>query len=236
MRFSQKSCHMALGVSHDINSTCAGKPWPWRIEWWVKLWNPTLWGRHGGFWSPKIAKNLKSWPIELTWKSQICSGFHKTVAIASCVCRRILIRRALESPDPGASNGGSNVVIRHSGADMVALEVAGWPRISNLSKEITWLRFEILGHQATSKATTSAPKCRISTFDPPFDAPGSGLSSALRINIVRHTCDRMAHFLWTLDKNCHFADVWNVTCLDMIKCFWSKFAVHWHSKTLVVEV
>ena len=46
----------------------------------------------------------------------------------------ILIRRALENPDPGASNGGSNFIFRHFGADMAAFEVAGCPRISDLSR------------------------------------------------------------------------------------------------------
>ena len=40
----------------------------------------------------------------------------------------------------------------------------------------------------------SAPKCPKIKFDPSFDAPGSGLSSARRINIVRHTLEAMATF------------------------------------------
>ena len=96
---------------------------------------------------------------------------------------------------------------------MAAFEVSGLPRISNLSKEISLLKFNILGHPATSKAPMSAPKCRICKFDPAFDAPGSGLSSALRISAVRHTYDRMVSFLWTLGKNSHFVNVWNVTYL-----------------------
>ena len=55
--------------------------------------------------------------------------FQKKVAIASCVCRTMLIRRALESPDPGASNGGSNFVFGPFGADLVHYKVAGSPRI-----------------------------------------------------------------------------------------------------------
>ena len=58
--------------------------------------------------------------------------FHKIDAILSSVCRVILIRRALESSDPGASDGGSNFIFRHFGADMAAFEVAGNPRILNL--------------------------------------------------------------------------------------------------------
>ena len=46
----------------------------------------------------------------------------------------MLIRSALESPDPGASNGGSNVQIRHFGIDLDTFEVAGWPQ-NLLSKE-----------------------------------------------------------------------------------------------------
>ena len=98
---------------------------------------------------------------------------------------------ALESPDPGASNGGSDFQIRHFGAEMAAIEVAGWPRISNLSQVIERPKFVILNRPATSNASMSAPKCRICKFDPPFDAPGSELSSALRISVVRQAYDRM---------------------------------------------
>ena len=34
------------------------------------------------------------------------------------MCRTILIRSALESPDPGASNGGSNFLFRRVGAEL----------------------------------------------------------------------------------------------------------------------
>ena len=62
--------------------------------------------------------------------------FHKIVVMRSSVCRTKLIRRALESSDPGASNGGSDFVFRRFEADMVAFEVAGSPRISNLGHRI----------------------------------------------------------------------------------------------------
>ena len=77
---------------------------------------------------------------------------------------------------------------------MVAFEVAGWLRISNLGTQNAWPRFEILSLPATSKAAMSAPECRICKFDPPFDAPGSGLSSALQINILRQTRERVDAF------------------------------------------
>ena len=106
-----------------------------------------------------------------------------------------LIRSALESPGPGASNGGSKLQIRHCGADMAAFEVAGWPRISNLGLQIVWLKFEILGHSETSKASMSATECRICKPDPPFDTQGSELPRALRISAVRHAYDRMTTIL-----------------------------------------
>ena len=46
----------------------------------------------------------------------------------------ILIRSALESPDPGAYNSGSNFIFRHFGADIAALEVGEGTRISDLSR------------------------------------------------------------------------------------------------------
>ena len=56
------------------------------------------------------------------------------------------------------------------------------------------LRSEILDHPSTSKTAMSAPKCRKMKFDPLSDAPGSGLFSALRINIVRQALERITIF------------------------------------------
>ena len=53
-----------------------------------------------------------------------CSDFHKIVVTRSSVCRTILVRRALESADPGASNGVSNFIFRHFGADLVTFEMS----------------------------------------------------------------------------------------------------------------
>ena len=52
----------------------------------------------------------------------------------------ILNRSALESPEPGAYNGGSNLFFRPFGVDLVTFEVAGWPQnlsifIKNLLRE-----------------------------------------------------------------------------------------------------
>ena len=63
-----------------------------------------------------------------------CFDFHKILVIRSSVCRTRLIRRALESPDPCASNGGSNFIFRHFGADMAAFKVAGWSIVSNVGQ------------------------------------------------------------------------------------------------------
>ena len=123
--------------------------------------------------------------------------FQKKVAIASCVCRTILIRRALESPDPGASNGGSNFIFGPFGADLVTFEVAGSPKLwfkMGFSISIRSAEIQSFELPATSKVTRSAPKCPKIKFDPPFDAPGSGLSSARRINILRQTREAMATF------------------------------------------
>ena len=65
---------------------------------------------------------------------------------------------------------------------------------------------------ATSKASMSAPKCRKMKFDPPFDAPGPGLPSARRINIVRQTREAITNFCENDRKtwlestlNCHLS-------------------------------
>ena len=57
------------------------------------------------------------------------------------------------------------------------------------SLEIFLLRIEILGYRYT--LIKRAPKCWILTFGPPLHAPGSVLSSALRIRAVRQTREAM---------------------------------------------
>ena len=136
---------------------------------------------HGeSFMLTKFQKNrmMGSWPIIKISILDFFSEFQKIAVIRSSVCRTILIRNALESPDSGASNGGSNFILRHFGADMGAFKVAGWPRIS--------ADFEILDHPAILKTAMSAPTCRI-WFEPPLDASRSRFSSELRIRGVRHT-------------------------------------------------
>ena len=53
--------------------------------------------------------------------------FYKKSFNCSRVCRTILIRNALEDPDPGASDGASDLLIRLFGADLVTFEVGGVP-------------------------------------------------------------------------------------------------------------
>ena len=52
--------------------------------------------------------------------------FQNIVVIRSSVRRTILIRRALESSDPGASDGGSNFIFGHFEADLGTFKVARW--------------------------------------------------------------------------------------------------------------
>ena len=70
-------------------------------------------------------KPLRQLTFQRALKCPFCCNFHKKVVIASRVCRTALIRSALETPDPGASNDGSIFILRHFGADMAAFEVAG---------------------------------------------------------------------------------------------------------------
>ena len=65
---------------------------------------------------------------------QFSSKLHKTVVIRSYVCRTALFRIAMKTFDPGASNGGSNVQIRHFGGNegFWSRCNSGWTRISNL--------------------------------------------------------------------------------------------------------
>ena len=72
----------------------------------------------------------------------------------------------------------------------------------------------ILGRPATSKVSKFAPKCRKIKFDQPLESPGSGLSSARQINIVRQTYETMKTFSWKSHQNVDFMNVSNFTCLS----------------------
>ena len=53
--FSEKVNHKLSNVLYDADSKCAGKYWPWRIEWCVKRLIPTSWSRSHYFWNCQIA-------------------------------------------------------------------------------------------------------------------------------------------------------------------------------------
>ena len=131
--------------------------------------------------------------VLLSWKLTIWSDFQKKVSIRSRVCHMVLIRSALKSPDSGRCNGGSNLLIRWFGADLVTFEMV---ELSHYCRDFYQWISRFWSYPATSKVTRSAPNSRINKLDTPFDAPSSVSSSALRINIVRQTHERMKHFLW----------------------------------------
>ena len=61
------------------------------------------------------------------------------------MCRTTLIQSALESSDPRASNGGSNVRIRPLGVDLITFEMAELPKnmlfsstFLSIPNPITW--------------------------------------------------------------------------------------------------
>ncbi len=119
-------------------------------------------------------------------------GFQKESAVRSPVCRIILNRSALESPDLGASSGGSNLSIRTFGADLGTFEIAGFPQHFRLHG--------MSGKPATSKAVMSAAKGRMNKFDPQIEAPELRLPSALRISTTRQTFDRISTFMNIVQK------------------------------------
>ena len=71
---SKNCCHGLVCLSCEIS---AGKLWPLRVEWWVKLYIWTIWGRSGHFWSRWSAWKFGSQPIELRLKTHFDSVFKK---------------------------------------------------------------------------------------------------------------------------------------------------------------
>ena len=95
-RVSQNSCYTLECLSYDINSMCAGKPWSWRIQRCVKLNFPTLWGRHGGFWSRCMAQNLESWPIVRF--EIMCPAATSKVSMSAPKCRKVKFYTPMDAP------------------------------------------------------------------------------------------------------------------------------------------
>ena len=73
--------------------------------------------------------------------------FHKKCSTGFHLCRTTLIRGALESPDPGASNVGLIVEIGSLGADLITFQVAEWSL-----KNITGIIFNYLETRSFQKS------------------------------------------------------------------------------------
>jgi len=66
-----------------------------------------------------------------------CSHFQKNHFVRSQVYRKALIRSALGSTDPRASNSGPNVEIQPLGANLQSFEVGGFHKIENYLSKIS---------------------------------------------------------------------------------------------------
>ena len=102
LRFLQNSSNTLKWLSYDINSTYAGKPWPWRIRRWVKLYFPTLWGRHGGFWSRCMAQNLRS--QQITRFEILGHPATSKPAMSAPKCRKMKFDPPLDAPESRLSS------------------------------------------------------------------------------------------------------------------------------------
>ena len=102
------------------------------------------------------------------------------------MCRTAPNQSALESTDPGALNGESNFEIKPLGADLVSFEVAKFATKLEINWQKSLQKIRNYLVPAASNVTRSVHSGWISKSDPPLNAPGSGLSSALRISEVRH--------------------------------------------------
>ena len=67
-----------------------------------------------------------------------CSNFQKNRLVDFQKCRIFLIWAALETSDPGASNGGSNVQIWLNAADLIAVEMSRLTRNWVWNQQKSW--------------------------------------------------------------------------------------------------
>ena len=71
-----------------------------------------------------LRQHFETLPTNFSQNSNISSRFQKWVATVSQVCRAAIIRPALETSDPDASNGGPNVGVWLFVADLTTFEKA----------------------------------------------------------------------------------------------------------------
>ena len=130
--------------------------------------------------------------------SNISSRFQKWGATASQVCRAAIIRPALESSDPDASNGGSHVGVWLFGADLIAFEKA------ELTKKMFFVKF-FADFKLNFWSTTA--------FQNPRDRPHSVRFRRLARHSMREDQSFPAHFE---SKKC-----------DIFGSLWGDFSENW---------
>ena len=133
-----------------------------------------------------------------------CSNFQKNRLTDFQNCRISLSWAALESSDPRASNGGSNVEIWPNAADLITVETSRLTRNWDWNQQKSWQKTFYFVNSAFSNVMRSAPKSQRPTFGPPLDVSGSELSSADRIIATWQTCEVVAPHFWKRDEMFEF--------------------------------
>ena len=194
--FSQKSCHTPACLSYGADTMCAGKS-SGAFKAWSNFiyWHFEADRRPRHFWKVWIAPEsgiLAKWfemkIAHLMWCSQ--TSCHKLAVVSydvNSTCVGI--------PNPVESNDESNLFFSDTlGLTLPLLKWLGIHMFWTFSSIRHFDNVQNLEQLSISNVTRSAPKCRKMKFDPPLDAPGSGLSSAHRINNVQQTRELMATF------------------------------------------
>ena len=168
---------LASHLFFGADSKCAGKLWVLRVERWVKLWNRKLWSRPSEFW-------IGEFEMSLQLKNRPGIGCGNFIYFYNLRIGNFLLLSVVCCSDSKCAWNPRQ------------LHIQRWPKRRNST---TWSRARYLwtlgAHKwiekfyrlidgqrirfADVKVTSSAPKCRLSTVEPPLDAHWSGLSSAL---------------------------------------------------------
>ena len=85
-----------------------------------------------------------------------------------------------------------------------ALNWRGCPIIEIGIYKIVDKKFLFFGNSNISNKMRSTPSGQISTFDPPFDAPGLELSSKRRISALRRKWEFLAPHFWKRSRKAEF--------------------------------
>ena len=148
-----------------------------------------------------FSKIKNYWPKSAPFFALFLRVFHEKCATWPWICRKLLIRSALESSNTGASNKVPNFIIQPFEADLVTLDLMEpESRKVNLIGKKHW-NSKLFTNHSLSETMKAAPNGWFKNFDPSLGTPGLGLSNARKFKFLRQLRDQNSNTALMLLKN-----------------------------------